>query len=404
MHTYPLITTIVISITFAFIFGLIANKSKLPTILGYLVAGMILGPHTPGFVADLDVAKQLAEIGIILLMFGVGLHFSLKDLISVNKIALPGATLLILVTTFVTTSSMVFMNYNKLEAVIFGLSISVASTIVTLRALEHHRLLATAPAKIAIGWLIIEDIAMIFAIVLLPMITLGYHSQEQSIPLEKIVYEAFLILIKILVFAVFMVSVGRRLLPSILVSIAKTKSRELMSLGILTISMGFAFIAYTIFGASFALGAFLAGLVLNESKIGQKSAKDSLPLRDLFAILFFVSVGMLFNPAIITEKPLMIFISFLLITVGKGVFTYIITRLFGQSISNSLMISITLAQVGEFSFILSAMALKLELLAPELYDSILAGALFSIALNPFLFKLKKIEQISRSLKTDKKSS
>lgn len=407
MHTYPLITTIVVSITFAFLLGFLANRLKLPTILGYLIAGVLLGPHTPGFIADISVAKQLAEIGIILLMFGVGLHFSIKDLISVNKIAVPGAILQILSTIFLTLFVGFLLNFKLIEGIIFGLAISVASTLVMLRALEEHHMLRTHAGKTAIGWLIVEDIAMVLMIVLIPMIAAGISEQNSSLSslkLDEIIYEAFMMLAKIAVFAVFMMSVGRRLLPRILVQIAKTKSRELMSLGTLTISLGFAFIAYTIFGASFALGAFLAGLVLNESKIGQKSAKNSLPLRDIFAVLFFISVGMLFNPSVIFMQPALVIITLIIIMVGKPIFTYAITRTFHQSMENSLVISVSLAQVGEFSFILAAMALKLNLISQTLYDAILFGALVSIALNPFLFKLAKIEQVMREIKKPNKSN
>lgn len=385
IHTYPLITTIVSSIVFAFLFGLIANKLRLPTIVGYLVAGMILGPQTPGFIANLDLAKQLAEIGIILLMFGVGLHFSLKDLIDVNKVALPGAAFQIIASTLIGIHVVYVMGHGFLEGLIFGLSVSVASTVVLLRLLEQHRMVSSDVGKITIGWLVVEDIVMVFAIVLLPII--ASSTENNNLSFNEIGYTILTMSAKIFAFIVMMVVVARKLLPKLLVFIAKSKSQELMSLGTLSIAMGFAFIAYTLFGASFALGAFLAGMVLNESVIGKKAANQSLPLRDLFSVLFFISVGMLFKPSILIREPLLVLATFAIVVIGKPVAAYIISRALRQTIHNSWIIAVSLAQIGEFSFILTSLALKLNIFTSNLYDAILASALLSIAINPLLMKI-----------------
>ncbi len=392
---YPLITTIVASIVGAFLLGLIANRLRLPAILGYLCAGVVIGPHSPGFVADVELAKQLAEIGIILLMFGVGLHFSLKDLIVVNKIAVPGAIFQIASATFVGVIATMIMGYNLLEGLVFGLAISVASTVVLLRSLEQYRMVGSGIGKIAIGWLIVEDIVMVLAIVLLPMISQSFVNQT-DLQLNEVLYEIFYILLKIAAFVIVMVFAARKVLPNLLVYIAKTKSIELLSLGTLSIAMGFAFVAYTLFDASFALGAFLAGMVLNESDIGRRAAKQSLPLRDTFAVLFFISVGMLFDPTIITREPLMVLATFAIIVLIKPIAAYFITRLFRQSVADSLIIAVSLGQIGEFSFILSGMALTMGVFSQQLYDLILAGALLSIAANPFLFKMATNYQASTS--------
>lgn len=385
IHAYPLITTIVSSIFFAFLLGLIASKLRLPTIVGYLAAGMLLGPHTPGFVANLDLAKQLAEIGIILLMFGVGLHFSLKDLVDVNKIALPGASFQIVASTLIGVYVVYVMGHGFLEGLVFGLSVSVASTVVLLRLLEQHHMVHSDVGKITIGWLVVEDIVMVFAIVLLPIIV--NSTADNNLSFSEIGSTILIMFAKISAFIVIMVVVARRLLPKLLVFIAKSKSQELMSLGTLSIAMGFAFIAYTLFGASFALGAFLAGMVLNESVIGKKAANQSLPLRDLFSVLFFISVGMLFKPSILIREPLLVLATLAIVVIGKPIAAYIISRALRQTIHNSWIIAVSLAQIGEFSFILASLALKLNIFSPNLYDAILASALISIAVNPLLMKI-----------------
>lgn len=388
IESYPLITTIVSSIVLAFLFGLLANRLRLPTILGYLLAGVIIGPNTPGFIANINLAEQLAEIGVILLMFGVGMHFSTKDLIRVHRIAIPGAVIQMTITTIICLIVATLLNHNFLESLVFGITLSVASTVVLLRALEQYKITDSHVGKVAVGWLIVEDIAMIIVLVLLPILP-DIYSNGQEHQLRDILEIIFLTILKIAAFIMVMVVVGKRFLPKLLVTIAKTKSRELMVLGIIAISCGFAFIAYTLFGASFALGAFMAGFILNESEIGRKSAEKSLPLRDIFAVLFFVSVGMLFDPSVLIKEPILILISFLLIVFGKSIVAYFIMRGFRQSFYNSLTLAISLAQIGEFSFILAALALKLNIFSSTVYDMVIASAIVSITINPFLFKFSK---------------
>ncbi|MBM5782148.1 MAG: sodium:proton antiporter [Pelagibacterales bacterium] len=386
LESYPLITTIVSSIVLAFLFGLLANRMKLPTILGYVVAGIVLGPNTPGFVADIKLAEQLAEIGVILLMFGVGLHFSTKDLLRVHKTAIPGALIQMSVTTFLCFIVAIYLKHDFVESLVFGITLSVASTVVLLRALEQHRLSDSYPGKIAIGWLIVEDVIMIMVLVSLPVFA-EISAQGKNIEMHFIFEIIFDVLIKVAAFIVVMIFAGKKILPRLLVEIAKTKSRELMVLGVIAISCGFAFIAYTLFGASFALGAFMAGFVLNESEIGRKSAEKSLPLRDIFAVLFFVSAGMLFSPTVILEEPILVLVAFMLVVFGKLFTTYFIMRLFRHGSHNSLIMSVSLAQIGEFSFILAALALKLGFFSNIVYDMVIASAIISIAINPFLFRL-----------------
>lgn len=383
---HTLITTIVLCLVSAFLGGLAAKKLGLPTILGYLLAGMMIGPHTPGFVADIKIAQQLAEIGIILLMFGVGLHFSLSDLRRVKNIALPGALFQMLVATVIGMAAAMAFGYSLIAALVFGFALSVASTVVLLRTLEQRKELTQNSGKIAVGWLIIEDIAMVLALVLLPVVA-NLASSGHSLTTTIVLNELLGVLLKITGFAVVMMMVGRRLLPWLLVSIAQLRSRELATLGTLAIALGFAYLAYTVFGASFALGAFLAGMVLSESEIGHKAAEQSLPMRDAFAVIFFVSAGMLFDPRTLLAEPLMVLITLLIIVLGKGVAALIITRLFQQTRQVSYTVAVSLAQIGEFSFILAGMSLSLGLLPASLYNIILAGALLSIALNPLLFRL-----------------
>lgn len=383
---YDLINTIVFSLVAAFVCGVIAKLLRFPALLGYLVAGIIVGPHSPGYVADVAIAKQLAEIGIILLMFGVGLHFSISDLLKVRKIALPGALFQMLAATLMGALLMKFMGHDWLTNLIYGLSLSVASTVVLLRTLEQRRAVDTETGKIAIGWLIVEDVAIVFALVLFPVIT-DLPSSPEGITVGLILKEIMLVFLKISVFVALMLVIGRKVLPWLIVIIARTKSSELTTLGTLAIALGFAFVAYTFFDASFALGAFLAGLVLSESEIGAKAAEKSLPMRDAFAVLFFVSVGMLFNPMIVLQSPVMVIMTIFVIIIGKGLAAIAVTNLFKQPKDVSYSIALSLAQIGEFSFILAGMALYKGVITDEIYNLILAGALFSIAINPFLFKL-----------------
>lgn len=382
---HALINTIVISIVAAFVCGMIAKQLKFSSILGYLIAGILVGPYTPGFVADLSSAKQLAEIGVILLMFGVGLHFSISDLMRVRAISLPGAFSQMLVATAIGGLALKLLGHDWTTGLVFGFSLSVASTVVLLRALEHRGAIDAPAGKIAIGWLIVEDMAMVFALVLFPVFA-DFSSSGDGFPVSLILKEVAIVFLKVSVFVALMLVAGRRALPWLLVRIAKTKSHELMILGTLAIALGFAFVAYTMFDASFALGAFLAGLVLNESEIGRKAADKSLPLRDAFAVLFFVSVGMLFNPMTIIENPVMVLATLFIIVVGKTGAAFAITHLFRQTKETSYTVAFGLAQIGEFSFILAGMALTASMITDEIYSLILSGALLSIAINPFLFR------------------
>lgn len=381
---HVLINTIIASVVTAFIFGMAAQRLKFPAILGYLLAGIMIGPHTPGFVADVQLARQLAEIGIILLMFGVGLHFSFRDLLHVRRVALPGAIIQMCSATFIGAFVMTLMGYDFIQGVIFGFSLSVASTIVLLRLLEQHRLLDSEGGKIAVGWLIVEDIAMVIALVMLPIISEIIHN-NQPLNISFIAITALEVLFKIAGFFVFMLIIGRRFLPWLLVTVAKMRSAELSTLGTLAIALGFASIAYVVFDASFALGAFLAGMMLNESEIGRKAAKNSLPMRDAFSVLFFVSVGMLFDPLTIMKQPVAVLVTFLIIVAAKGFIALLIIRWFRQNREVSYIVSIGLAQIGEFSFILGSLGLIKGLITQDLYNLILAGAMLSIMVNPFLF-------------------
>lgn len=383
---HTLINTLIASIVIAFVLGMVARRFDLPVILGYLLAGVAIGPRTPGFVGDTEMARQLAEIGIILLMFGVGLHFSFRDLMNVRKIALPGAVVQMVSATCVGALVAVWAGYPWVEGLIFGFSLSVASTIVLLRALEQRRMIDSHGGKIAIGWLIVEDIVMVLALVLLPVLA---HIYESDNPSDKalIFSTVSTVLFKIGGFFAFMLIVGRRFLPWLLTWIAKMRSSELSTLGTLSIALGFASFAYVVFDASLALGAFLAGMVLGESEVGRKSAKNSLPMRDAFSVLFFVSVGMLFNPMTLIEQPIAVLLTLLVIVVAKGLAALAITRLFHQPHDVGYTVALGLAQIGEFSFILGGLAMAHNLMPEPLYNLILAGAILSITVNPFLFRI-----------------
>lgn len=382
---HSLINTIVASIVLAFVCGMIAKRLKFSSILGYLVAGVLIGPYTPGYVGDISAAQQLAEIGIILLMFGAGLHFSVSDLMKVRFISLPGAFFQMGVATVIGAVALKSFGHDWTTGLVYGFSLSVASTVVLLRALEHRHALNSQAGKIAIGWLLVEDMAMVLALVLFPVLA-DFNSSQSGVSLADVFKETVLVLFKIGVFVALMLVAGKRLLPPLLVSIAKTKSHELMILGTLTVALGFAFVAYKVFDASFALGAFLAGLVLNESEIGRKAADKSLPLRDAFAVLFFVSVGMLFDPSTLITNLLMVAVTVLIIVAGKGLAAIMIAMVFKQDRETTYTVAVGLAQIGEFSFILASLAMTQNMITQEIYNLILAGALLSITLNPFLFR------------------
>jgi monovalent cation:H+ antiporter-2, CPA2 family len=383
---HTLINTIISSVVAAFILGMIAKKLNMPAIFGYLVAGVAIGPHTPGFSGDVNLAKQLAEIGIILLMFGVGLHFSFRDLLESRKIALPGALAQIISATIIGAWLASMLGHGIVPSIIFGFSLSVASTIVLIRSLEQRDMLTSSGGKIAISWLIVEDIAMVFALVMIPVMAEILNGSQEGASLQMVGIFCR-IFFKIALFFAFMFYVARRFLPWLLVHTVKMRSHELNTLGTLAIAFGCASIAYIIFDASLALGAFLAGVMLNESEIGRKSAKNSVQLRDAFSVLFFVSVGMLFDPYTLIGQPIPVILTFLTIVLAKSIAALIITQLFKQPREVSYTVALGLAQIGEFSFILGGVGLAQGLLNQELYNLILAGAMLSIVVNPLLFRV-----------------
>jgi CPA2 family monovalent cation:H+ antiporter-2 len=382
-HHAPLISMIVIGLVLAFAFGALAHRLRISPLVGYLLAGVLVGPFTPGYVADQALANQLAEIGIILLMFGVGLHFSLKDLLSVKAIAIPGAAVQIGSATLLGMGLAWWLGWSLGAGIVFGLALSVASTVVLLRALQERRLVETERGHIAVGWLIVEDLAMVLTLVLLP--AFANAMSGASADLLGIVLSLALTLGKVMAFAAIMLIVGRRFIPWLLHYVALTGSRELFRLAVLAIALGTAFGAAELFGVSFALGAFFAGMVLSESELSHSAASETLPLRDAFAVLFFVSVGMLFDPMIVIRDFGPVLATFLIIVIGKSLAAYATVRLFRHPQATALTIAASLAQIGEFSFILAGLGVQLQLLPDLGHDLVLAGAILSILVNPFLF-------------------
>ncbi|WNN51448.1 YbaL family putative K(+) efflux transporter [Hafnia alvei] len=385
-HSTPLITTIVGGLVLAFLLGMLANRLRISPLVGYLVAGVLAGPFTPGFVADTSLAPELAEIGVILLMFGVGLHFSLKDLMAVKNIAIPGAIAQIAVATLLGMGLSSLLGWDLVTGLVFGLCLSTASTVVLLRALEERQLIDSQRGQIAIGWLIVEDLAMVLTLVLLPAFA-GIMGEGQDMQLKDLLIELGITLGKVVAFITIMIVVGRRLVPWILAKTASTGSRELFTLSVLALAMGVAYGAVAIFDVSFALGAFFAGMVLNESELSHRAAHDTLPLRDAFAVLFFVSVGMLFDPMILVEQPLAVLGCLAIIVFGKSLAAFFLVKMFGHSKRTALTISVSLAQIGEFAFILAGLGISLNMLSPEGRNLVLAGAILSIMINPLLFTL-----------------
>ncbi|RYE32768.1 MAG: Kef family K(+) transporter [Hyphomicrobiales bacterium] len=394
MHHGPLIAIVVAGLGLAFVFGAIAHKMRISPLVGYLLAGVAVGPFTPGFVADQNLANELAEIGVILLMFGVGLHFSLKDLLSVKAIAVPGAVVQIGIATLLGLGLGTLLGWNWFSGAVFGLALSTASTVVLLRSLQERRLVQTERGRIAVGWLIVEDIAMVLALVLLPVLAeiINGAPSGGSAPLatrfDLGVWGVLgLTFAKLIGFLAFMLVIGRRVIPWVLHWVAHTGSRELFRLAVLAVALGVAYAAASLFGVSFALGAFFAGMILSESPLSQRAAEETLPLRDAFAVLFFVSVGMLFDPGIILRAPAPLLGTLAIILIGKSVAAWMIVRAFGRSQAVALTISASLAQIGEFSFILAGLGTALGVLPAQGRDLILAGAILSILLNPVVFAL-----------------
>ena len=385
MEGPDLITTLVGAIVLAFVFGFVAQRLRLSPIVGYLVAGLAVGPHTPGFHANVDLALQLSEIGVILLMFGVGLKISLDDIWSVRWVAVPGSLAHTLLAGTLGALVGVALGMAPAEAVLVGASISVASTIVMLRALEDRRLMKTEEGRICVSWLLIEDLFIVIAIVVLPALVWAMSSQGEVSPL-RIIGALGVTLAKIAVFVALMLVIGARLFPWLIVRVAHAKSRELLSLGTLALALGVAYAAFKWFDASFALGAFLGGIALNGTKFSHRVAEDSLPLRDTFAVLFFVAVGMLFDPGVIFRAPYSLAAIAAAVVIGKAALAYGLMRFFRQPHGTSLLVSFGLAQIGEFSFVLAGLGRQLNVLDDETYNLILGAALISIAINPFLMR------------------
>ncbi len=383
-HDTPLISTIVVALVMAFVFGVLAQRLRFSPIVGYLIAGILISPFTPGYVADQGIANELAEIGVILLMFGVGLHFSLEDLLSVGRIAIPGAVAQIASATALGMALAWWLGWSVGGGFVFGLALSVASTVVLLRAMQERRLLETERGRIAVGWLIVEDIAMVLTLVLLPALA-PVLKGGAAVDLLALAGSIAITLVKVAAFVAIMLIVGKRLIPWILHYVAHTGSRELFRLSVLAIALGVAFGAAMLFDVSFALGAFFAGMILSESELSQRAASETLPLRDAFAVLFFVSVGMLVDPLIVMREPVAVLATVLIIVLGKSLAALVIVRLFGHPTSTALTVAASLAQIGEFSFILAGLGIELALLPERGRDLILAGAILSILLSPLFF-------------------
>jgi CPA2 family monovalent cation:H+ antiporter-2 len=384
-HDISLITTIAAGLGLALIMGYAASRIGVPPLVGYLVAGIIAGPATPGFVADLNLTRQLAEIGVMLMMFGVGLHFSLRDLMAVRRIAIPGAILQIAVATVLGASTALWWGWTLGAALVFGLALSVASTVVLLRALEARGALGSLNGRIAVGWLVVEDLVLVLMLVLLPALApiLGGQVAE---PVAGEIWSTLAITVgEVAAFVAVMLIAGKRFLPKLLWAVGRTGSRELFTLAVISAAVGVAYLSAELFNVSFALGAFFAGMMMRESALSHRAAEESLPLRDAFSVLFFVSVGMLFDPAIVLSEPFKVLAVIAIILVGKTAAAVVLVLAFRYPVTTALSVGVSLAQIGEFSFILAGLGLSLGLLPPEGQSLILAGALISITLNPLVF-------------------
>jgi CPA2 family monovalent cation:H+ antiporter-2 len=384
-HSVTLITTIAAALGLALILGFIAARLKLPPLVGYLIAGIMIGPATPGFVADVDLSHQLAEIGVMLLMFGVGLRFSFDELLAVRRIALPGAIVQIAVATSLSTAVATMWGWSLAGSIVFGLGLSVASTVVLLRALESRGMLETVNGRIAVGWLVVEDLVMVLVLVLLPPLAAWLGGHAQGAGDRSLLKTLTLTLGRVTVFIALMLVVGRRVFPRLLWQIARTGSRELFTLCIVAAAVGIAYGSAELFGVSFALGAFFAGMVMRESPLSYRAAEESLPLRDAFSVLFFVSVGMLFEPLAFVREPFHVLAVIAIIVVGKSLAAFFLVLLFRYPLNTALTVSASLAQIGEFSFILAGLGISLGIMPAEGQGLILAGAIISIAMNPLVF-------------------
>jgi len=384
-HNLSLITTIAAAFALALIFGLIAEKLKLPALIGYLFAGIIIGPATPGFVADIEIASQLSEIGVMLLMFGVGLHFSVQDLMSVKRIALPGALAQMTLATLLGMLVAHTWGWSMGHGLVFGLSLSCASTVVLLKALESRRILESMNGKIAVGWLVVEDMVTVLVLVLMPALAGVLGGQGEATNANAIWETIGVTLLEITGFVVVMLVIGKRVLPWLLWYVAGTGSRELFTLTVIAVAIGVAFFASSLFHVSFALGAFFAGMIMRESEYSHRAAEDSLPFRDAFAVLFFVAVGMLFDPSILIKQPVQVLSVVAIIILGKSLAAVAIVLALRYPLNTALTVAASLGQIGEFSFILAGLGVSLNLLSADGMSLVLAGALISIALNPVVF-------------------
>jgi monovalent cation:H+ antiporter-2, CPA2 family len=386
-HEIALITTIAAGLGLALIFGFFAAQLRLPPLVGYLVAGIIIGPATPGFVADVQLASQLAEIGVMLMMFGVGLHFSVGDLLAVRRIAVPGATVQIAGATLSGAAVATWWGWSLGAALVFGLALSVASTVVLLRALESRGLLNSVNGSIAVGWLVVEDLFVVIVLVVLPALAgvLGGTTPGAPVGPESLWSTLAITLAKVATFVALMMIVARRLLPRLLWSVARTGSRELFTLAVISAAVGVAYLSAELFSVSFALGAFFAGMMMRESALSHRAAEESLPLRDAFSVLFFVSVGMLLDPKVLVSDPLKVAAVVGIIVLGKTVAAMALVLAFRYPLNTALTVGASLAQIGEFSFILAGLGVSLDLMPPEGESLILAGALISISINPLVF-------------------
>ncbi|MCL1825019.1 MAG: Kef family K(+) transporter [Betaproteobacteria bacterium] len=386
-HNLHLITTIAAGFGLALGLGFIAERLRVPALVGYLLAGIIIGPSTPGFVADSEIAAQLAELGVILLMFGVGLHFSLHDLLAVRRIAVPGAVAQMGLATILGMVVSEFWGWDRVHAFVFGLSLSCASTVVLLKALETRGVLETMNGRIAVGWLVVEDLATVLALVLLPPLASIYTNggTESGAAQGSLWMTIGQTMLYVAAFIFLMLAAGRRVIPWFLWQVARTGSRELFTLAVISIAIGIACIAQMLFSVSFALGAFFAGMVMRESKLSHRAADESLPFRDAFSVLFFVSVGMLFDPSILVTAPFKVLIVVAIIILGKSLVAALLVLAFRYPMNTALTVSASLAQIGEFSFLLAALSFKLGMMTSEGQSLILGAALISIALNPLVF-------------------
>jgi len=387
-HSISLITTIAIGLGLAMVMGLVVSRFRIPPLVGYLVAGIIIGPGTPGFVADVELTAQLAEIGVMLLMFGVGLHLSFEDLLAVRRIAVPGAIVQIGVATVLGMGVALSWGWTPGEALVFGLALSVASTVVLLRALEDRGVLESVNGRIAVGWLVVEDLAMVLVLVLLPVVARplgGLDAMAQAGSSDNVWMVLAITLGKVAAFVALMLVVGRRLFPRLLFWVARTGSRELFTLCVIATALGVAYGSARLFDVSFALGAFFAGMMMRESEFSHRAADESLPLRDAFSVLFFVSVGMLFDPQVLVEQPVKVLAVVGIVMIGKTLAAIALVLVFRYPLNTALTVGASLAQIGEFSFILAGLGVALGLLPGEGQSLILAGALISIAFNALVF-------------------